>query len=83
MLNPSRQSSKKLSYLQYTEGHWQIQGESPVASNLISILEASDVFENVRFVSPVTQDSNSKLERFQISLDSLGAKKDSGNANEF
>ncbi len=58
-----------LSYAQYSDGHLQIQGESPTASTLIAVLEASDLFSNVRFASPVTQDAVSKLERFQITLD--------------
>ena len=58
-----------LSYLQYSDGHLQIQGESPAASTLIAILEASELFVNARFASPVTQDSISKLERFQITVD--------------
>ncbi|MDD2658997.1 MAG: PilN domain-containing protein [Methylococcales bacterium] len=58
-----------LSYLQYTDGHLQIQGESPAASTLIAVLEASELFVNARFASPVTQDSVSKLERFQITVD--------------
>lgn len=58
-----------LAYLQYSDGHIQIQGESPNASTLIAVLEESDLFANVRFVSPVTQDNISKLERFQITAD--------------
>lgn len=58
-----------LSYLQYSDGHLQIQGESPAASTLIAVLEASELFANARFASPVTQDSVSKLERFQITVD--------------
>ena len=58
-----------LSYVQYSDGHLQIQGESPAASTLIAVLEASDLFVNARFVSPVTQDSISKVERFQITVD--------------
>jgi general secretion pathway protein L len=58
-----------LSYAQYSDGHLQIQGESPAASTLIAVLEASDLFVNARFASPVTQDSISKLERFQITVD--------------
>jgi len=58
-----------LAYLQYSEGHLQIQGESPAASTLIGVLEASDLFNNARFVSPVTQNTVSKLERFQITVD--------------
>ncbi len=58
-----------LSYAQYSDGHLQIQGESPTASTLIAILEASDLFTHVRFASPVTQDAVNKIERFQITLD--------------
>ena len=58
-----------LSYAQYSDGHLQIQGESPEASALIAVLEASKLFVNARFASPVTQDSISKLERFQITVD--------------
>lgn len=58
-----------LGYLQYSDGHLQIQGESPAASALIGVLEDSELFANVRFISPVTQDKVSKLERFQITAD--------------
>jgi len=58
-----------LDYAQYADGHLQILGESPEASGLISVLEASELFGNARFVSPVTQDNVSKLERFQITVD--------------
>ena len=58
-----------LSYAQYSDGHLQIQGESPAASTLIAVLEASELFVNARFASPVTQDTISKLERFQITVD--------------
>lgn len=62
-----------LAYAQYSEKQLQIQGESPNASTLISILEASDIFANASFVSPVTQDTVSKLERFQISVNATKA----------
>lgn len=58
-----------LAYGQYANGQLQIQGESPAASTLISVLEASDIFANAKFVSPVTRDNVSKLERFQITVD--------------
>lgn len=58
-----------LAYLQYSDGHLQVQGESPAASTLIGVLEASDLFNNARFVSPVTQNTVTKLERFQITTD--------------
>ena len=58
-----------LSYVQYSDGHLQIQGESPAASGLLAVLEASDMFFNARFASPVTQDRTTNLERFQITVD--------------
>ena len=58
-----------LAYAQYASGQLQIQGESPAASTLISVLEASDIFANAKFVSPVTRDNVTKLERFQITVD--------------
>jgi general secretion pathway protein L len=58
-----------LAYGQYASGQLQIQGESPTASTLISVLEASDIFANTKFVSPVTRDNVTKLERFQITVD--------------
>jgi general secretion pathway protein L len=45
----------------------QIHGQSPAASKLIEAIEASDSFENTSFVSPVTKDPRSGLERFRIS----------------
>jgi len=58
-----------LTNLQYTEKHMQIQGQSPMASALIGLLEESPYFSKVSFVSPLTQDKVSGLERFQISMD--------------
>jgi general secretion pathway protein L len=59
----------RLAYLQYADGHLQIQGESPAASTLISVLEDSELFNNAAFASPVTQDSVTKQEHFQITVD--------------
>jgi general secretion pathway protein L len=59
----------RLAYLQYADGQLQIQGESPTASTLISVLEDSDLFSNAAFASPVTQDSITKQEHFQITVD--------------
>jgi general secretion pathway protein L len=58
-----------LTHLQYSENHMQIQGQSPTASALIGLLEASPLFSKVSFVSPLTQDKTTGLERFQISMD--------------
>ncbi len=62
-----------LTNLQYSDKHMQIQGQSPMASALIGTLEASNYFSKVSFVSPLTQDKTTGLERFQISMD-VGAK---------
>ncbi len=58
-----------LTHLKYNDARLQIQGQSPAASALIGVLEASPLFSNVRFVSPLTQDKRSGRERFQISMD--------------
>ncbi len=67
-----------LNYAQYSEGHLQIQGESPAASALLAVLEESELFSNARFASPVTQDRISNLERFQITVDVVKAGGKSG-----
>ena len=56
-----------LTHLQLKNGRLQIQGQSPAAEGMIGILEASPLFSNVRFVSPLTQDKRTGLDRFQIS----------------
>ena len=63
-----------LKSFQYANGKLQIQGISSSASALIAILEASQLFNNTRFVSPVTQDRSTGLERFQIATQLKGSK---------
>lgn len=58
-----------LTHLQFNNAKFQIQGQSPSASALIGVLEESPLFKNARFVSPLTQDRRTGLERFQISVD--------------
>ena len=65
-----------LTYLQLTDGRLQFQGQSPTASALIAVLEESPFFTNARFVSPVTQDVRSGLERFQITVDVISGGQD-------
>ncbi len=60
-----------LTDLKYKDRRLQIQGQSPAASALIEIIEESAFFKNTSFVSPVTQDRKTNLERFQISTDVL------------
>ncbi len=58
-----------LTHFKFNDDHLQIQGQSPSASVLISVLEASPSFSNARFVSPLTQDKRTGMERFQIRMD--------------
>jgi general secretion pathway protein L len=67
-----------LKHLRFSKGKLQIQGQSPTASSLISLLEESDLFDSVRFVSPVTQDRRTGLERFQISAEISKGKNNVG-----
>ncbi len=56
-----------LTHFQLRNGRLQIQGQSASASTLISVLEDSPLFSNARFVSPLTQDKRTGMERFQVS----------------
>jgi general secretion pathway protein L len=57
-----------MTHLQFKQGRLQLQGQSPTAEALIGVLEASPLFSNVRFVSPLTKDKKTGFERFQISI---------------
>lgn len=57
-----------LSGFSYRNGELRIDGSSPAASKLIEMLEDSPFLHNTHFVSPVTQDRRTGLERFQISM---------------
>jgi general secretion pathway protein L len=70
-----------LTNFQYADKHLQIQGQSPTASALISLLEESPMFSKVSFVSPLTQDKATGLERFQISMD-VSPKADAGDQTD-
>jgi general secretion pathway protein L len=63
-----------LNGLQYRDRKITIQGQSPTASSLIERIEASDVFKNTSFVSPVTKDAASGQERFQITSEVTGRR---------
>ncbi len=58
-----------LTHLKLNNQRMQIQGQSAVASGLISVIESSGLFINARFVSPLTQDKRTGMERFQISME--------------
>lgn len=62
-----------LTDINYRENKLQIHGQSPSASALIELIEASPFFESVSFVSPVNQDRNTGLERFQIATQVVGS----------
>ncbi len=66
-----------LTQIKFHNGSLHIQGLSPSASSLIGSLEGSELFDNTRFVSPVTEDRQSGLERFQIATQVIA-----GNADE-
>jgi general secretion pathway protein L len=55
-----------LIHVSYRNPKLQIHGQSPSASALIEVLEASPFFKDTSFTSPVSQDRISGLERFQI-----------------
>jgi len=56
-----------VSQLRYSNKTLRLTGQSGSASSLIGALEAMPIFHNVTFISPVTKDRRSGLERFQIS----------------
>ncbi len=58
-----------LTGFQYRDGQVNIDGKSPAASKLVELLEESPYLKNVHFVSPITQDRSSGLERFRISME--------------
>jgi general secretion pathway protein L len=47
----------------------QVQGQSTDSSSLISLIEASPLFENVTFRSPVVQVAGTDADRFHLSAD--------------
>jgi general secretion pathway protein L len=57
-----------LTYFQYKSGNLQVRGESPDASSLIALVEASPMFQETRFVSPVTRSSATNRDRFQLEM---------------
>lgn len=63
-----------LNGLQYKDRRIVMQGQSPSASSLIQMIEASPHFKNTSFVSPVTKDTGSGLERFQIASDVINGR---------
>jgi general secretion pathway protein L len=63
-----------LNGLQYRDRKVIIQGQSPAASALIELMEASPYFKNTSFVSPVTKDISNGQERFQIASEVVNGR---------
>ena len=55
--------------LEIREGALDIQGQSESSSELPGIIEASPLFINTSFLSPVTKDIRTNKERFRLSTD--------------
>jgi general secretion pathway protein L len=49
----------------------QLQGQSGAAAGLIALIEASPMFHNTRFRSPVTQVARTEQERFHLSAEAV------------
>ncbi len=56
-----------LNRLEIKDGEIHLQGVSSSASSLIALIEESETFADVRFQSPVTQDTRTGRERFHLS----------------
>lgn len=67
-----------LEHFDYRNPKLQIHGQSPSASALIAILEDSPTFKDISFVSQVSQDRLSGLERFQITATVVKEFEDAG-----
>lgn len=48
------------------------EGESRKASDLIELLEASDLFSNAKFRSPITSNPKTNMEQYEIEMDLKG-----------
>lgn len=60
-------NSTWLNRMEVKEGEVHLQGVSSSASSLIALIEESATFADVRFQSPVTQDTRTGQERFHLS----------------
>jgi len=61
-----------VSRLKIDEQGVNLQGESRKASDLIELLEKSEQFQNVVFVSPITSNSSTNMERYEIKMELKG-----------
>jgi general secretion pathway protein L len=61
--------------IRYYNGELQAFGNSPAASALVGVLEASDLFANAQFRAPVTRDPRLGIERFHIAAQVVSPEK--------
>ncbi len=62
-----------LTELQYRDREIRIAGHSAAASDLVALIDGSEMFAEPRFRSPVTQDPTSGRERFNLTFRIAGA----------
>ncbi len=58
-----------VSQFRYVNKSLQLTGQSSSASGLIESLEETSIFHNAKFISPVTKDNRTGMERFKISTE--------------
>lgn len=61
--------------IRYYSGELQAFGNSPAASALVGVLEASSLFANAQFRAPVTRDPRLGIERFHIGAQVVSPEK--------
>jgi len=60
--------------LDLSETEMQVQGQSEASASLIALVEASPLFENASFRSPVVQVPGTESDRFHLSADIVGSE---------
>ena len=60
-----------VSHLRFINKTLQLTGQSSSASSLIASLEETKIFHNTKFISPVTKDKRTGMERFKISTEMI------------
>lgn len=71
-----------LQRLEIKKGEAHLRGVSDAATSLIAVIEASDMFEQVRFRSPVTQDRVTGGERFYVSAKIIAREQAESSASD-
>jgi len=65
-----------VSQFRFVNKSLQLTGQSGSASSLIESLEKTTIFRNAKFISPVTKDNRSGMERFKISTEIANKQRD-------